>query len=144
MSAEEDKAVMRSYMAATNSLDLDAFADHLAAEYIGHQMNGPDLDRDSLLRFAKEIVPTLETDRFAIDHLIAEGDFVVLLGTRRPAANFTHPYCCSAHREREDRRRVGSLGPDWHWAADGGDAGVVRSPTVALPVAGAMPSGGYR
>jgi steroid delta-isomerase-like uncharacterized protein len=84
MSTEKNKAVIRRWMDLWNTGNLDAVDEFVAADYVRHDPNGPEIHgpeaERQLIAMYLAAFPDL---RFTIEHLIAEGDLVLAHSTAR-------------------------------------------------------------
>jgi steroid delta-isomerase-like uncharacterized protein len=78
MSAEENKQVIRRWLEAWNTNDLDAAEGLLQDDYVRHDSNLPDIVGPQAERqFVATALAAFPDLRFEAQHLVAEGDLVV-------------------------------------------------------------------
>jgi steroid delta-isomerase-like uncharacterized protein len=78
MSAEENKQVIRRWLEAWNTNDLDAAEGLLQDDYVRHDSNLPDIVGPQAERqFVATALVAFPDLRFEAQHLVAEGDLVV-------------------------------------------------------------------
>ena len=81
MSTEQNKAVVRRFIESTlNNLDAALVDELFAPDYVNHLMPGGREGFKQFLPMLRSAFPDLKF-RFNIEHLIAEGDYVVVRAT---------------------------------------------------------------
>jgi predicted SnoaL-like aldol condensation-catalyzing enzyme len=81
MSTEQNKAVVRRFIESTlNNLDTALVDELFAPDYVNHLMPGGREGFKQFLPMLRSAFPDLKF-RFNIEHLIAEGDYVVVRAT---------------------------------------------------------------
>jgi steroid delta-isomerase-like uncharacterized protein len=84
MSIDENKAVVRRFVEAGNSGDLDLLDELMAPNFVRHSQATPDVQvrsREDFRRFYQQTGATFPDQRVTIDMLVAEGDLVAFYGT---------------------------------------------------------------
>jgi steroid delta-isomerase-like uncharacterized protein len=89
MQPDQNKELIRRWIAFANAGFPRAFDDFIAGDYVGHLPGFPDQDRAELERLERAFVKAFPDTQHSIEDLVAEGDRVVLRvssrGTHRGA-----------------------------------------------------------
>jgi predicted SnoaL-like aldol condensation-catalyzing enzyme len=127
MSTEQNKAVVRRFIEGTlNNLDAALFDELLAPDYVNHMMPGGREGAKQFFTMMRSAFPNLKFHN-SIEHLIAEGDYVVA----RVTFHFTN-----AGKEAtvsdltEFRLANGKIAEDW---PPSGTAALLQQVGVTLP-----------
>ena len=103
MSLEYNKALVRRWHDLESWKDVEAIAEILAPDYLGHRLDQPEpVTREDVIRFVNEQRSPLPDPHDTIHEIVAEGDLVALRFTR--TATFE-----GRLRELEPTRRTDSV-----------------------------------
>ena len=82
MPADQNKELIRRWIAFADAGFRGDFGDYIAVDYVGH-LGGGDMDRSELERLERAFHRSFPDTQYTIDDLVAEGDRVVLRATSR-------------------------------------------------------------